>query len=221
MQNWNLTIFGTEIIWQLADGVVNGVGGIQDGSVDVRAMVNWLSDRGYTVNGLFTGDNCTAIGYGWEISSTNGEYYLYRCNGFTSTYTYSAMETSPGLELYGFTITGPAPGDIINNVTVQVTEYQSAIEAQPVTIQLWDYSGAPAQIGTTLLGARSTGSSNVSYATFYTVTYAQLATLRVRISGNMASGYTESVGGVSLSVNYSVPAPPDSNAGYSISMGMG
>ena len=221
VQNWNLTIFGTEIIWQLADGVVNGVGGIQDGSVDVRAMVNWLSDRGYTVNGLFTGDNCTAIGYGWEISSTNGEYYLYRCNGFTSTYTYSAMETSPGLELYGFTITGPAPGDIINNVTVQVTEYQSAIEAQPVTIQLWDYSGAPAQIGTTLLGARSTGSSNVSYATFYTVTYAQLATLRVRISGNMASGYTESVGGVSLSVNYSVPAPPDSNAGYSISMGMG
>ena len=120
------------------------------------------------------------------------------------------METSPGLELSGFTITGPAPLDIISSVTVAVTEYQSSASAQPCTIQLWDYSGStPAQIGTTLLGARSTSTSNVSSATFYGgVTHAMLATLRVRVYGNAASGYTESVGGVSLTVNYSPPVPP-------------
>ena len=216
VHNWNLTIFGSEIIWQLADGVVNGVGGITQGSIDYRAMMNWLADRGYLVNGLTS--TFSAFGYGWEISSTNGTDQLYRCNGFTSAYTYSPMETSPGLELHGFTITGPRPQDTISNVVVEVTEYQSSAGAQPCTIQLWDYSGTPAQIGTTMLGARSTSNANVSLATFYNVTYAQLATLRVRVSGNAASGYTESVGGVALSVNYT---PFDTNAGYSVSMGSG
>ena len=216
VHNWNLGIFGAEIIWQLADGVVDGVGGIQQGSIDYRAMMNWLADRGYLQNGLAS--TFSGFGYGWEICSTNGQEELYRCSGFTSTYTYSPMETSPGLELYGFTISGPRPQDTINNVMVEVTEYQSSIQAQPCTIQLWDYSGTPAQIGTTQLGARSTSNSNVSSATFYTVTYAQLATLRVRVSGNAASGYIESVGGVSLSVNYT---PFNTNAGYSVSMGTG
>ena len=35
---------------------------------------------------------------------------------------------------------------------------------------------------------------------------AQLATLRVWVYGNAASGYIESVGGVALSVNYSAAA---------------
>ncbi len=208
VHNWNLGIFGTEIIWQLADGVVNGVGGIQDGAIDFRAMVNWLADRGYLVNGLAS--PVTAVGYGWEICSTNAQDYLYRCNGFTSSFTYAPMQTSPGLELSGFTITGPGPRDTINNVTVAVTEHQSSASAQPCTIELWDYSGVPAQIGATALGARSVSTSNASTATFPGVTYPQLATLRVRVRGNAATGLAESVGGVALTVNYTpapVPAP--------------
>ena len=219
-QEWSLGIFGAEIVWQLTSGTGLYGGGVDQGSVDVRQMTNWLADRGYMAYGLF-GASLTLIGYGWEICSTGGVDALYRMNGFTSNFTYSPMETSPGLELHGFTISGPASGDTINNVTVNVTEYQSSIETQPCTIELWDYSSTPAQTGTTQLGARSTSNANVSSATFYGVTYAQLATLRVRVFGNMASGYTESVGGVSLSVNYTPAPPPDSNAGFSISMGMG
>ena len=126
VHNWNLGIFGSEIIWQLADGVVDGVGGIQEGSIDFRAMVNWLADRGYMVHGLAS--PCTAVGYGWEICSTNGEYQLYRCNGFTSTFTYCPMETSPGTGTVRVHHHRPAPLDIINNVTVAVTEYQSQCE---------------------------------------------------------------------------------------------
>ena len=218
VHTWNLGIFGSEIIWQLADGVVNGVGGIQQGSIDYRAMMNWLADRGYLQNGLQS--TFSGFGYGWEICSTNGQDYLYRVNGSSSQYTYSVMATSPGLELHGFTITGPRPQDTINSVTVTVTDYQSSAGAQPATIQLWDYSGAtPVQVGSTLLGSRSVTAGNVTYATFYQgITYGMLATLRVRIFGNAATGFTESVGGVALTANFTYF---DTNAGYGVSMGMG
>ena len=216
VHTWNLGIFGSEIIWQLADGVVNGVGGITSGSIDYRAMMNWLADRGYLKNGLLS--TFSGFGYGWEICSTNGTDQLYRCNGSSSKYTYSVMATSPGLELHGFAISGPRPQDTINSVTVQVTDYQSSDGAQPATIQLWDYSGVtPLQLGSTLLGGRSTIAGNVSYATFYgVVTYNMLATLRVRIYGNAATGFIESVGGVALTVN---STPFNTNANYSASMG--
>lgn len=216
VHTWNLGIFGSEIIWQLADGVVNGVGGITNGSIDYRAMMNWLADRGYLQAGLLS--TFSGFGYGWEICSTNATDQLYRVNGSSSKYTYSVMATSPGLELHGFTITGLRPQDTINSVTVQVTDYQSSDGAQPATIQLWDYSGVtPVQLGSTLLGSRSVTAGNVSSATFYgLVTYNMLATLRVRIYGNAATGFIESVGGVALTVN---STPFNTNANYSASMG--
>ena len=109
-------------------------------------------------------------------------------------------ETSPSLELYGFAIPAPASADTINSVTVAITEYQSCC-TDPCTFSLWDYSGTPAQIGTTQTGTASTSSSNVSSATFTGVTYAMLATLRVQVFGNAAAGssYVESVDGLAWS----------------------
>ena len=208
---WNLTVSGSEIIWQLTgSGVINTPasvnGGIQSGVVDVRAMVNWLADRGYLKYDLFT-TTATASGFGWEICSTNGLPALYRMNGLSWDFSYSPMATSPGLELSGFATPGLGPHDTVNSVTVSVTEYQSDLGAQPCTIQLWDFSGSGVQVGPSKVGVRSTSSANVSQATFYGgVTSATLPSLRVRVYGNAATGYAESVGGVSLSVNYD-PAP--------------
>ena len=116
----------------------------------------------------------------------------------------ACAETSPSLELYGFVITGPTSGDVINSVTVAITEHQSSAAQQACTFELWDYSGPPARIGTAQTGTASTSTGNVSSAAFTGVTYAQLATLRVRVFGNAnaASSYIESVDGVSLVVNY-------------------
>ena len=61
-----------------------------------------------------------------------------------------------------------------------MTEYQSSSAQASCTFELWDYSGAPAQIGSVQTGTASTSSSNVSSAVFTGVTYSQLATLRVR-----------------------------------------
>ena len=111
-------------------------------------------------------------------------------------------EISPGLELSGFAISGPSSGDTIEHVTVAVTEHQSNASQAPCSIALWD--GTSAQIGVTAAGTSSTGTSNVSTATFTGVSYSQLATLRVRVYGNAmpGSGYTESVDGVALTVSY-------------------
>ena len=123
----------------------------------------------------------------------------------TINVTYTPLpETSPGLELYGFAISGPGSGDTIEHVTVAVTEHQSDAAQAACTFELWDYSGTAAQIGTTQTGTASTSGSNVSTATFTGVTYAMLATLRVRVYGNAdsGSGYIESVDGVTLTVSY-------------------
>ncbi|HTQ92538.1 MAG TPA: hypothetical protein VMK84_23900 [Streptosporangiaceae bacterium] len=213
---WNLTVSGTEIIWQLADsGVINTPtsvnGGIQSGTVDVRAMINWLADRGYLKFDLFT-TTSTAAGFGWEICSTNGQPALYRMNGLSFDFAYSPMATSPGLELSGFATPALGAQDTVNSVTVSVTEYQSDLGAQPCTIQLWDFSGAGTQVGPTKIGARSTSNANVSQVTFYGgVTPATLPALRVRVYGNAATTLAENVGGVALTVNYTLgtaPQPP-------------
>ena len=111
---------------------------------------------------------------------------------------------SPGLELSGFSISGPGAADTINSVTVAVTEHQSNAAQNPAVFELWDYSGTPTQIGADQEGAASTSTGNVSSATFTGVTYTMLATLRVRVYGNASpgSGHIESVDGVSLVVNY-------------------
>jgi len=112
-------------------------------------------------------------------------------------------ETSPFLEVSAFgTFAGVHPGDTINSVTVTVTEHQSSIAQPPCTFELWDYSGTPAQIGTTQTGTASTSAGNASTATFTGVTYPMLATLRVRVYGHgSAAGQVESVDSVSLSVS--------------------
>lgn len=228
LHTWNLTVSGSEIIWQLADSGIIGTpasvnGGIQYGTVDVRAMVCWLADRGYLKYDLFT-STATASGFGWEVCSTNSRPALYRMNGLTWNFSYSPMASSPGLELSGFATPVLGPHDTVNSVTVSVTEYQSDLGAQPCTIQLWDYSGSPVPVGPAKVGARSTSPANVSQATFYGgLTPAALPSLRVRVYGNAASGYTESASGVSLSVNSSPggSSPGGSNAGFAVSMGMG
>ena len=119
------------------------------------------------------------------------------------TWTDPTPETSPALEASGFTITGPASGDTINSVTVAVTEHQSDAAQAAATFELWD--GSSSKIGATQTGTASTSGANVSTATFTgVVTYAQLATLRVRVFGNALSGtsWVESVDSVSLVVNY-------------------
>ena len=210
---WNLTVSGSEIIWQLTgSGVINTPtsvnGGIQYGTVDVRAMVNWLADRGYLKYDLFN-STATASGFGWEVCSTNGQAELYRMNGLSWDFSYSPMATSPGLELSGFATPALGSQDAVNSVTVSVTEYQSDLGAQPATIELWDYSGSPVQVGPAKVGARSTSDTNVSQVTFYGgVTPVTLPSLRVRVYGNAATTYTESVGGVSLSVNYTSSVLP-------------
>ena len=111
-------------------------------------------------------------------------------------------ETSPGLEVYGFGSFSALSGATVNSVTAAVTEHQSNAGQPACTFALWD--GTSAQIGSTQTGTASTSTSNVSTATFTgLVTYAQLATLRVRVYGySPVSGYTESLDGVSLVVNY-------------------
>ena len=118
-------------------------------------------------------------------------------------------ETSPSLEVSGFTIGEPGSTDTIEWVQAAVTEHQSSALVAPCTIELWDYSGTPAIIGIAQAGTASTSLSNVSTARFTGVTYGMLATLRVRVyghSGTATAGATESVDGVTLTVCYSPAA---------------
>ena len=116
-------------------------------------------------------------------------------------------ETSPALELSGFgAFSAIGASDTIEWVQVAMTEHQSDSSTPACTFELWDYSGTPAQIGTTQTGTASTSTGNVSAATFTGVTYGMLATLRVRVyghSGTAAPGATQSVDGASLTVSYS------------------
>ena len=124
-------------------------------------------------------------------------------------------ETSPGLEIYGFAISGPGAADTIEHVTVTVTEHQSSASQAPCSIALWN--GTTAQIGTTQTGTASTSTANTSIAVFTGVTYSQLATLRVRVYGNgvTGSGYIESVDSVAVTVSYM----PASAANATVTMG--
>jgi len=109
---------------------------------------------------------------------------------------------SPPLQVSGFG-TFPAVGasDTINFVQVSVTEYQSSVAMPACSFELWD--NGITQIGTTQTGTRSQTPGNVSTAQFRP-TYAQLATLQVRVYGNAPSGTgdTENVDAVGLVVDY-------------------
>jgi len=135
----------------------------------------------------------------------------------------AGAEVSPALELSGFgTFTGVTSGAVINSVTVAVTEHQSSALMAACTFELWDYSGAGAQIGTTQTGTASTGAGNVSSAAFTGVTYSQLATLRVRVyghAGTAGSGAVESADAVSLTVSYTLVPGTSAPAGLATATG--
>jgi hypothetical protein len=113
-------------------------------------------------------------------------------------------EDSPQLEASGFgTFSGVGSGDTINSVTATVNQWQSSASFAAPTYQLWD--GTSGQIGSDVTGTVSTSTSNTDSPSWTGVTYSQLATLRLRItahSGSAASGATQSVDWVALTVNY-------------------
>jgi hypothetical protein len=62
IQDWKFCEYGSERIWQFA-------GNEQAGSVDIRAMLTWLMNKGYLPKNSELG----LIGYGFEICSTGGQ----------------------------------------------------------------------------------------------------------------------------------------------------
>jgi hypothetical protein len=114
--------------------------------------------------------------------------------------------TSPVLELSQFgTFTGVDPASTILALTVAVAQFTTDANMAPPTYELWDYSGTPAIIGTTQTGTVSLSNGNVDTITWTGVTYAQLATLRVRIrayQGTANSGAQQLVNWASVSVTF-------------------
>jgi hypothetical protein len=191
---WNVGRAGRETIFQLTPpDTVNA------GTVDVIAMITWLVANGRMDPAATMG----LCGYGFEICSTGGIDETFQLNYFSWTQVFA--EKSPALELSGFPVSGIRPAAVINSVTVSVTEHQTTEAANPVWFELWDYSGTPAQIGNSIwFMPGSTAPGNVTAFQFTGVTYAMLATLRVRIYGRSpaGSGYSQAVDSVSLTVNY-------------------
>ena len=73
----------------------------------------------------------------------------------------------------------------------------------PPSYELWDDSGTPSLLGSGT-GVTSTSSANVDSVTFTNVTYAMLATLRVRIyahQGTAPKGAIQNVNWVNLTAN--------------------
>ena len=91
------------------------------------------------------------------------------------------LALSPALGLSSFgTFTGIGPSDTINHVTVAVTHHEAAGSLAPV-FELWD--GTSAQIGADQAGTAS-APDHTDSADITGVTYAQLATLQVRVYGH-------------------------------------
>ena len=116
----------------------------------------------------------------------------------------TAAVQSPALEAFGFGTFPQIPaGSAISSVTVVINEWSSTSAMNAPSFELWD--GTSAKIGTTQIGTPSTSPYNLDSATFTGVTYAQLATLRVRIYANAGSavqGDQELANSVSLTVAF-------------------
>lgn len=210
-QEWQLcayrtgSSYGPELIWSPVSNPNQ-----TSGTVDILSMVLWCINNGYIP--ADPDISLGAFGYGFEICSTGGVDEVFSVTSLSAPLVLGSlpMETSPGIELSGFgAFSAISPGQVVNSVTVTVTDYQSDSRQNPCMIELWDYSGTPAQIGVSQKATPGISNSNTSVTAFTGVTYSQLATLRVRLYGNsLYSGFTESVGGVSLVANYSNPPPP-------------
>jgi hypothetical protein len=168
-----------------------------------RANFTEASDLAYSTPGsgletMFRSSGETATTQTW--GSTSGSAF----GSVVAEFDTSAPETSPQLEASGFgSFSGVGSGDTINSVTATVNQWASAATLGAPTYQLWD--GTAAQIGADATGSVSTSTSNTDSPSWTGVTYSQLATLRFRVSahqGSAASGVTQSVDWVGLTVNY-------------------
>jgi hypothetical protein len=82
VESWILCQYGSELIWQVAS--TGDRYGVQAGSVDVLAMLDWLVNNG---GYLPEGSDLTAIGYGFEICSTGGSDENFQVKAFSISST--------------------------------------------------------------------------------------------------------------------------------------
>ena len=84
--NWNLCVFGSEKIWQLATGVNTSTM-----KVDILSMVLWLQTHGYMTSNNST---ITAISFGIEVCSTGGVNENFLINELSLEYTLNITATA-------------------------------------------------------------------------------------------------------------------------------
>ena len=124
----------------------------------------------------------------------------------------TTLQATAPLEIQDFKANtqGIGPKWTINSVTITGNWFASSAGMGGPIYELWD--GTTAQIGNDLVGTASTDPRHTDSATITGVTYAQLATLRVRIypqKGTAAAGDTFSVDYVSIAVNATADSTPD------------
>jgi hypothetical protein len=80
---WGLCTFGTTFAWKLAapGSVVgsNATANESSGSIDIKAMTNWLVAHGY----MSANPTVTNLSYGWEICSTGGLAETFQVNSYS------------------------------------------------------------------------------------------------------------------------------------------
>ncbi len=143
----------------------------------------------------------SATGIAWPpgIQLTAG---LAGGTGAAGAATSRQVISSPALESYGFgTFPQVPPGSAIQSVIATIVQYGSNASVLAPSYQLWN--GTSAMIGSAQPGTASTTPGNTDVVSFTGVTYAQLATLRLRVIGSSYTGNTGAtlnVDAVSLSV---------------------
>jgi len=85
VQTWHLCDFsggGTDTLaWKLGAGEGSEKQSESSGSVDLKAMIEWLENNGY----LPAGSTWTAISDGWEICSTGGQNETFQVSNYSVT----------------------------------------------------------------------------------------------------------------------------------------
>ena len=148
-----------------ATSVAIGAHALYTGS---NASDTWTKDSAFTV-GVNTGGTTARYHTASDYLNSPSTGSTLACGGtWGSAGTYEAAmvvsfpaapvpETSPSLEVYGFSIPSPPLSTAtINSVTVAVTEHQSNAAQAACTFELWD--STPAKIGTTQTGTASSTS---------------------------------------------------------------